>query len=320
MSQRSRLVPPRPELLALPGGRTLEVRGMAPGDAPGILALYESLDDDDRYRRFFSGFHPTLVFVDHWVDQCRGKGVGLVAVEHDASSSQLVAEAGYVLVGNGDGEFAVTVAPHRRGWLGPYLLERLAEEAAERGVPNLEADILTTNRPMLMVVRQRGMVATGDSDMQSVHVRTGTTGATATWPPSARRPRLVVESRSLWWRAARELTKAGLDVVSCPAGGDGRPACPLDEGRPCPLVAEAEAVVVALPADTDRTRHLLDGHARLHPHVDVLVDAGAQRFAAAAAYPSTASDVAEEVCRLLPTVVVVQRGDPEAQPARRSST
>src|SRR5581483_3515835 len=39
---------------ALPGGRTLTVRRITPGDADELARLYEGLNEDDRYRRFFS--------------------------------------------------------------------------------------------------------------------------------------------------------------------------------------------------------------------------------------------------------------------------
>jgi GNAT superfamily N-acetyltransferase len=50
----------------------------------------------------------------------------------------LVAEAGYAILPDGDGEFAFTVAPGWRGWrLGRYLLDAIVAAAAGRGVPNL---------------------------------------------------------------------------------------------------------------------------------------------------------------------------------------
>lgn len=45
-------------------------------------------------------------------------------------------------------KFGLAVDADWRGWLGSYLLDSLLRAAAERGVPNLDADILLDNLPM----------------------------------------------------------------------------------------------------------------------------------------------------------------------------
>lgn len=265
---------PVPREIALPAGRHLLVRPARPEDVPGFVALYASLDDADRYRRFFSCFHPTGAFVTRWIDDCARKGVGLVAeVEGD-----VVAEAGFVGLPDGDAEFAMTVAPGWRGWLGPYLLQVLVEEAAARGIPNLEADILLENRQMLALVRRRRPVATARTDFTSVHVRIGTGGEGPTWPPDGHRPRVVVEARSMHSSTTAALGLGGMDAVTCPRAAGGA-ACPLDAGASCRLVEGAAAVLLAVPAE--RAAVLAAAHARLHPGVVVLADKGSVCAAAA---------------------------------------
>jgi GNAT superfamily N-acetyltransferase len=59
---------------------------------------------------------------------------GLVAAVSGPEDA-LVAEAGYAILPDGDGEFALTVAPGCRGWrLGRYLLDAIVAAAAARGV------------------------------------------------------------------------------------------------------------------------------------------------------------------------------------------
>ena len=82
-------------------------------------------------------------------------GYRLVAVVSGAEDA-LVAEAGYAIMPDGNGEFGLTIAAGWRGSLGPYLLDALAAAAAVRGVPNLQADILLAHSPMLALVACRG--------------------------------------------------------------------------------------------------------------------------------------------------------------------
>jgi hypothetical protein len=239
---------------------------MATDDAPGVGALYAELGDDDRYRRFFSHFRPSEEFVAGWVDKCCRLGAGLVAL---TGEGVLVGEAGYVVQPNGDGEFAVTVAAPWRGWLGPYLLDRLVAVAVRRGVPNLEAEILLENRRMMALVRRRGYVAVGEPDLSVVHVLIGAANGHPSWPPAGVRPRVLVEARSTSWRATRAAEEAGLDVARCPVGAE---RCPALHGQPCPLAAGADVIVVALPPGDARAGALVRAHADLHAGVPVVVD------------------------------------------------
>jgi hypothetical protein len=84
-------------------------------------------------------------------------GYRLVAIVSGARE-ELVAEAGYALLPDGNGEFALTVARSWRGSLGPYLLDAIVAAAAARGVPSLQADILACNPRMLALVSHRGYV------------------------------------------------------------------------------------------------------------------------------------------------------------------
>ncbi|HTN79871.1 MAG TPA: GNAT family N-acetyltransferase [Acidimicrobiales bacterium] len=263
---------PVPAVVELPDGRTLTIRQMTEADVDGVAAMYDALSAEDTYRRFFSAFGDRG-FAPKWYERTRDDGFGLVAVLDDgATAARVVAEAGYVLLANGDGEFGLTVAQDWRGWLGPYLLDVLVRVAAERNVPNLEADILTENRRMQGLVRRRGVVTMGPGEDFTV-VRVAIAAASPerpSWPATPGRRRMLVESRSSRWGHAGDATRAGFDVITC-TGPDAR--CPALEGRPCPLAAGADVIVVARPPSDARTRELIEAHGRLHPDVPVVVQA-----------------------------------------------
>jgi GNAT superfamily N-acetyltransferase len=137
-------------------GRALTVRTVTEADADGLDALFQGLSDDDRHHRFFSLCPPARAFVEQMTRAADEGGYRLVAVASGAEDA-LVAEAGYAILPDGDGEFALTVAPGWRGRrLGRYLLGALVAAAAARGVPNLQADIMLGNASMLALVRDRG--------------------------------------------------------------------------------------------------------------------------------------------------------------------
>jgi hypothetical protein len=104
----------------------------------------------------------------------------------------------------------------------------------------------------------------------------GTAGPTPVWPedgpgrPDAGRPRVLVEVPGGIWPVTEAAEAAGLAVITC-SGPRGWPSrCPVLSGRPCPLVAEADAVVVARTRDDDPCwPALLRGHAEIHPDVPV---------------------------------------------------
>jgi acetyltransferase len=139
-------------------GQALTVRAVTEADVDGLDALFQGLSDDDRHHRFFSLRPPARQFLEQMTRAADEGGYRLVAVASGAEDA-LVAEAGYAILPDGDGEFALTVAAAWRGCrLGRYLLDAIVAAAAARGVPNLQADIMLGNAPMLALVRDRGYI------------------------------------------------------------------------------------------------------------------------------------------------------------------
>ena len=281
--------------MPLPGGGLLTVRPVTRADVDGLMALYDGLSRGDRYRRFFSAYSPPRAFFERLATVVERGGYGVVAAagadneaaEHGGDSrpdtaggdaGRIVGEANYVLLGNGDGELGMMVAADQRGWLGAYMLDALVEAAAARGVPNIEADVLATNRSMLTLLRSRGYATMGSSDWVSVRLIVGTAGHTPVWPPHrdpaapGRRPRVLVEAPGGRWHAQAEAEAAGLQVIACSGPHGRRSRCPVLAGQPCPLAAAADAIVVSSAPDDERWGALLEAHGGLHPGVPVCVE------------------------------------------------
>ena len=260
--------------LALPGGRTLTVRPSEPADAEALEALYASLSADDLYRRFFQAHAPTRAVVEHVLGAATRGGVGLVAelADKDGSTS-LVGETSYELLPDSSGDLGITVGARARGWLGPYLLDTLLDAARERGVTNIQADVLVENRRMMALVRSRGY-ATLDHYEQPAIVRVliGTAARTPPWPGPHGTTRVLAEASGGRWRGEVEARQAGLEVVVCPGPLGPGSHCPALAGAPCPLAAGADVIVDTVDPDTPEGHALLAAHERLHGAIPVCVD------------------------------------------------
>ncbi len=242
----------------LADGRSLAVRRAGKDDLAAVQALYGRLSVEDLRRRFFVGHRPNDRITARWLTVGERGGASLVAevVEADGSST-IVAEAGYALLDDGDGELAITVDPAWRGWLGGWLLDILAEVAAGNGVENLQADVLVENRAMLAVLRYRGHAAVDHPDWNTVRLVVSTTGRTPGWAPRTSGQHLLVTSPGARWRGESAAQEAGFEVRTCPGPGGLVRACPVLCGRSCPLLDGADAVVFDLVAERPESEPLV---------------------------------------------------------------
>jgi hypothetical protein len=262
----------------LPGGRALTVRPVTADDVDGLAALYGRLSIDDLHSRFFSVFRPDRAFFERVASVASRGGHGLVALVRSPpgdsgagtgdgtdtgdgdGDGELVAEAGYELLPNGDGELALAVDPTWRGWLGPYLLDALLADAHQLGVPNLEADILVVNGPMLSLVHGRGYATLANDDWATVRVVMATEGRQPSWPGPHDRPRVLVEVPGSRWHAGMDADASGVQVMACGGPARARGGCPVLRGERCPLVDGADVVVVSHGDDDPRWDALVRAH------------------------------------------------------------
>ncbi len=263
---------PLPEIIDLADGSEMEVRRTSTDDAERICALYETLSAGDRHRRFFGAFRPHLAWCREWADIGSRGGFGVIAVVHrDGRPDEVAGEAGYAMRRDGDGDLAVTVAPDWRGWLGPYLLDILVRHAAAAGLANLQAEVLLENGPMLSLLNRRHPVAMGHDD-GVVRLSIGTTAAVPTWPSGERRPHVLVEVAGRRWSGERAAEAAGLATAMCAGPAvRGDHGCPVLDGGRCPLADDADAIVVLLDPDDERSAQLVQAHRDRSPGTPVLV-------------------------------------------------
>ncbi len=268
--------------------RTLEIRPTTADEAELIYEFYQALSVDDRRRRFFSAFSPPLKWCHDWATVGERGGHGLIAVVHDGDHRLVVGEAGYAVRHDGDGDLAVAVAPAWRGWLGSYLVELLAQHAAAHGIDNLQADVLLENRPMLSILRRRGSINL-EQGGGTVRLTIGTVGFVPSWPPKATGHKLLVATPGGRWSGSDAANKAGCVTAVCSGpSGRTRGGCPVLSGEHCSLADNADAIVILLDPDDDRTEQLVALHRERRPGVPIFVS---QRIAETAELPAECNEL-----------------------------
>lgn len=153
--------------LLLADGRVVTVRPVLPQDAELAQRFVAGLSLETRYRRFQMGvgtLPPRLL--RHLTEIDYAAHLALLAGVVDESGDEIqVADARYVVDadaapwpdGEGDADFALVVAD---GWqgvgLGSELMRRMARAARSRGLARLHGEVLSTNTPMLDLLRRFG--------------------------------------------------------------------------------------------------------------------------------------------------------------------
>ena len=140
--------------MAVRDGRTVRIRPINADDDDRLAAFHRSLSDETVYYRFFAPY-PELTerdvhrftHVDH-IDR-----VALVATV----GGELVGVGRYDRVNDTDAEVAFVIRDDHQGrGLGSVLLEHLAAAAREHGITRFVAEVLPSNRRMLMTFEEAG--------------------------------------------------------------------------------------------------------------------------------------------------------------------
>lgn len=256
--------------LELDDSHRLRLRHLVGRDEDGLRRLYSRLSTSDLHWRFFTGALPPPSFFERWASIGETGGFGLAAEVDGPEGLDIVGEAGYAPLDDGDGELGITVDREHRGWLGPWLLDSLLAHARARGVLNLQALILADNNGMMALARKRGFAVLGHPDWSTVRLTMSTDGHTPSWPQAHDRPRLLIESQRTRWGAEDDMRAAGFDVAICSGPCRSQLRCPVLSGEPCPLIEGAEAVVVDLMPDDPETIELLKAERVIHPAVRLI--------------------------------------------------
>lgn len=149
---------PASEFVRLKDGSTGTIRPIAPEDGPALVATFEQLGPESRYRRFLQPMsHLTERALTFLLDVDHRDREALVA--RDAATGEPLAVARYARSSDdaATAEFAVAVVDHAQGkGLGSAILLRLADRARAQGITRFTALVLTENRPMFVLLGELG--------------------------------------------------------------------------------------------------------------------------------------------------------------------
>ena len=190
--------------LRLHGGTQLTLRPIEPQDADALAALIARLSPSARRNRFHGAVQ---VSVDDARKMCCLEGIREVAFVVTAKESGVecvVADARYCVDKNTDAvesdsaEFAVMVDERwqRRG-LGGWAMAALTDAAQTAGLHWLHGEVLSTNLPMLRLMRCCGLCCTPDAEddgLVQVQERLGLAGGFPTHP----QPRTAIQKLQHW--------------------------------------------------------------------------------------------------------------------------
>jgi acetyltransferase len=168
----------------------VRVRAVLPTDEEEILAAFERLGPDQRYRRFMAVVR--VANVDRLRRTLAGfpqRGLAIAATIPAADGIDIVGMASFVLDSDpATGEFAMAVTDAWGGrGLGGGLLGAIVEAARSRGLEELRGHILADNQPMLSLARRVGFAIERDPDDPGLRIaRQKLQGAPAASSPVTR--------------------------------------------------------------------------------------------------------------------------------------
>jgi acetyltransferase len=156
--------------LRLRDGRRVRLRAITPADEAALLAAFERLSPEDKYRRFMRVMGaPNLERLRQALSSFPEAGMGLAAV---TAEGRIAGSASFMIGSDPTtAEFATTVDADFAGQgLGGALLGALIEAGRRRGLRRLEGYVLANNPPMLRLAARQGFTIRPDPDDRSVHI------------------------------------------------------------------------------------------------------------------------------------------------------
>jgi len=162
--------------VVLRDGSTVRVRLMRPADEKKLVALLQSLSEEDRWFRFFSPTKDSALAVEAHREATLDQAFGLIAAS--GPDERIVGHAFYAVIDAGRAEVAFTIADDFQGrGLATILLGQLAEVAAANGIQIFEAEVVASNHAMLGVFRESGFPIDVSATAGQLHVTFPTTFA-----------------------------------------------------------------------------------------------------------------------------------------------
>jgi acetyltransferase len=136
------------DTVRLNSGRSADIRPIGPKDAPALVAAYELLSEDTKYKRFLAAKpHLSRRDVNYLTDIDGHRHLALVATPA-GQPEQIIGVARFVRLREepDTAEFAIVIGDRYQGdGLGSALMTRLAQAATDHGVKRLRGTMLADN-------------------------------------------------------------------------------------------------------------------------------------------------------------------------------
>jgi len=154
-------------------GQTIELRPARLSDEEALQDLFYRLSDESTYRRFmaYKNVHSHSE-MQRLVDSDYEHSMALLATLPEGPEEQILAMARYdVDPGTRLADIAFVVQDQWQGrGLGTLLMKRMGEIAKARGVAGFTADVLDSNKPMLMVFHKSGLHVRSETKDSTRHL------------------------------------------------------------------------------------------------------------------------------------------------------
>jgi acetyltransferase len=148
--------------IALRDGTPLTIRPIRPADMDLEKAFVKKLSDYSRYYRFMQPIRElSPLMLEHFTRPDYDQEMALIALFTDNGKEEEIGVARYVKYPDDrQCEFAVAIADawHGKG-VGTALMQELMTAARSAGLESMEGFVLSTNQPMLKLVKFLGFVS-----------------------------------------------------------------------------------------------------------------------------------------------------------------
>lgn len=170
------------ETANLKSGLEVRIRAIRPTDKGLILDMFRSLDTESVYTRFFYAKKMLTEGDLKMITEVDFKKVVAFVVTIGAEENETIIAGGRYACLDTDGDrghvelaFLVREEYHGQG-IASMLLQRLAQIAREKGIIQLEAEVLAQNRAMLAVFSHSGLPVKTKKEGGTIHVTMLLTG------------------------------------------------------------------------------------------------------------------------------------------------
>jgi GNAT superfamily N-acetyltransferase len=156
-------------------GAEVTIRAIRREDQDAIREIFENLDEESTYRRFFG---PKKELTDaelaYFTDVDFSRVVALVATVPTGTGQALIAGGRFAADGLASPESAELAFTTEKGYRGRglahLLLRHLVGIAKELGLSRFEGEVLAENQPMLAVLRRSGLPMQQHQEGNIIHV------------------------------------------------------------------------------------------------------------------------------------------------------